>query len=80
MREADTVRLPGIIERRFFPDEAILTFASAPRTHNLHGDLTFLTWQIQQESRRQQPLMTQQPNTKELGLTIERLCLLLYLN
>ena len=74
------MRLPGIIERRFFPDEAILTFASAPRTHNLHGDLTFLTWQIQQESRRQQPLMTQQPNTKELGLTIERLCLLLYLN
>lgn len=80
MREADTVRLPGIIERRFFPDEAILTFASAPRTHNLHGDLTFLTWRIQQESRRQHPLMTQQPNTTELDLTIERLCLLLYPN
>jgi hypothetical protein len=38
------MRLPGIIKRRFFPDEAILTFSSAPRTDNLHGDLTFLTF------------------------------------
>lgn len=74
------MRLPGIIERRFFPDEAILTFASAPRTHNLHGDLTFLTCRIQQEPRHQQPLMTQPPKTTELDLTIERLCLLLYPN
>lgn len=74
------MRLPGIIERRFFPDEAILTFASAPRTHNLHGDLTFLTFRIQQEPRHQQPLMTQPPKTTELDLTIERLCLLLYPN
>lgn len=74
------MRLPGIIERRFFSDEAILTFASAPRTHNLHGDLTFLTFRIQQEPRHQQPLMTQPPKTTELDLTIERLCLLLYPN
>jgi hypothetical protein len=80
MREADAVRLPGIIERRFFPDEAILTFASAPGTHNLHGDLTFLTCRIQQEPRHQQPLMTQPPKTTALDLTIERLCLLLYPN
>lgn len=42
MREANTMRLSWIIERRFFPNDTVLTFASAPRTHNLHGDLTFL--------------------------------------
>ena len=38
------MRLPGIIKRHFFPDKAILTFPSAPRTNNLHINLTFLTF------------------------------------
>ena len=36
------MRLPEIFEWRFFPNEAVQTFSSAPRTHDLHGDLTFL--------------------------------------
>lgn len=51
------MRLSGIIKRRFFPDEAILTFPSTPRTNNLHGHLTFHMW-TQQESRRQPYLTT----------------------
>lgn len=42
MRAADTMRFPGIVVWGFFPNEAVLTFPSAPRTYNLHGDLAFL--------------------------------------
>jgi hypothetical protein len=80
MREADAMRLTGIIKRRFFPDEAILTFSLAPRTDNLHGDLTFLTFRIQQESRRQQSPMTQWTIIRKFDLSIERPCLPLYPN
>ena len=36
------MRLPGIIERSFFPNEPVLTFPSAPGTHYLHGNLALL--------------------------------------
>ncbi len=61
------MRFPRIVERRFFPDQSVLTFPPAPRTHDLHGNLTFLLVGIQQESRRREYLMP--PRTMQGNLT-----------
>jgi len=42
MLDADTVRLSAVVEWSFYSDESNATFATAPRTDDLHMRLALL--------------------------------------